>query len=540
MRQTIIRTVTVTLIAALILTGCSFQPQGYFAVPDERWSLNGKAYEKEGLLAAANAGPVEFSFAADYVDGTTGLLLGTPYIYTWIRLSAKGKSLYEAGSKERKALCAAPRFALLSFTPQKGDRVEIDALLKTRNGVARPYAALGNERALLEAAAKKSALRIALSALNLLLFGVFAFSFALRRRSGFPSRTITFGFLNLALALVYSLGTPLFILYARNYWAVSLLEDCAYFFLTPLVLAFITETVFIRNRFVSAAKTILFIEASCASGFSILSITFFSGAFYAAIYIASDILSIAICLGALIYLAPRAFVRKKSNRLVAAGILVFAVCAALDLVYSDFSNRSTELAIAQIGFFAMTAALGMTAIGRFDRLKWRLEDLEKNPEQNQPSGAITSPIDGTRPDSESACGGESASARRRRKIAADENLHEKISYLLDVERVWNEDSLTLPQFADLVGAPPHDVTLFVNEQFGDNFTAVINGRRMEEAKRLLAETDYTVLRVALESGFSSKSAFYRCFREAAKISPVEFRLASKSPKARSAASTQGS
>lgn len=63
----------------------------------------------------------------------------------------------------------------------------------------------------------------------------------------------------------------------------------------------------------------------------------------------------------------------------------------------------------------------------------------------------------------------------------------------------------------------------------ENFSTFINRLRIEEAKLLLKNEDYnnyTIVAIALESGFNSKTAFYNTFKKHTGVSPSEYK---KSP-----------
>ena len=68
-------------------------------------------------------------------------------------------------------------------------------------------------------------------------------------------------------------------------------------------------------------------------------------------------------------------------------------------------------------------------------------------------------------------------------------------------------------------------TLF-NQNSIDSFSVYLNKLRVSKAKKLLLSEDYegyTIIVVVLESGFNSKSAFYRVFKEHTGITPLEYR-----------------
>jgi AraC-like DNA-binding protein len=59
-----------------------------------------------------------------------------------------------------------------------------------------------------------------------------------------------------------------------------------------------------------------------------------------------------------------------------------------------------------------------------------------------------------------------------------------------------------------------------------NFYDLINGYRVEEAKRLLLDTknrNYTILSVGFEAGFNSKTTFNTVFKKFTGHTPTDFR-----------------
>jgi AraC-like DNA-binding protein len=59
-----------------------------------------------------------------------------------------------------------------------------------------------------------------------------------------------------------------------------------------------------------------------------------------------------------------------------------------------------------------------------------------------------------------------------------------------------------------------------------NFYDLVNGYRVEEAKRLLLDpknTNYTILSVGFEAGFNSKTTFNTVFKKFTGLTPTDFR-----------------
>ncbi len=70
------------------------------------------------------------------------------------------------------------------------------------------------------------------------------------------------------------------------------------------------------------------------------------------------------------------------------------------------------------------------------------------------------------------------------------------------------------------------LSLIINNIAGKSFTDYLNEMRVEQAKSLLLDLDYsnyTITSIGLESGFNSKSTFYTVFKKHTGYTPVEFK-----------------
>ncbi|MBG8553707.1 helix-turn-helix domain-containing protein [Hymenobacter guriensis] len=86
-------------------------------------------------------------------------------------------------------------------------------------------------------------------------------------------------------------------------------------------------------------------------------------------------------------------------------------------------------------------------------------------------------------------------------------------------------SLTIHELAGGLQLPPHVLSKVINEGFGQNFFDFVNAYRVEEFKQLMTTPraqQYTLLALALEVGFNSKSAFNRAFKKQTDQTPREY------------------
>lgn len=85
--------------------------------------------------------------------------------------------------------------------------------------------------------------------------------------------------------------------------------------------------------------------------------------------------------------------------------------------------------------------------------------------------------------------------------------------------------LTLSELAAQINTQPHVLSKTINEHYGKNFFELINGYRIDEFKKLVEQekfSHYTLLALAYEVGFNSKTAFNRSFKKITKQTPKEY------------------
>jgi AraC-like DNA-binding protein len=99
-----------------------------------------------------------------------------------------------------------------------------------------------------------------------------------------------------------------------------------------------------------------------------------------------------------------------------------------------------------------------------------------------------------------------------------------LNRLMDEERVYTDDQLTLRDLADELAITPHQLSQLLNDRLNTNFNTFVNQYRIRDAKEmLLSQPEKTVLAISLEVGFNSKSAFYEAFARFTGMSPQNFR-----------------
>jgi AraC-like DNA-binding protein len=102
--------------------------------------------------------------------------------------------------------------------------------------------------------------------------------------------------------------------------------------------------------------------------------------------------------------------------------------------------------------------------------------------------------------------------------------------LMDSEKLFLDSRLSIKTVADKLGMSVNHLSQVINQQSGKNFFKFINEYRVEEAKKLLLDQSnkkYTILAIAYDCGFNSKSSFNTIFKQFSGKTPSDFMENSK-------------
>ncbi|TAA45837.1 helix-turn-helix domain-containing protein [Corallincola spongiicola] len=103
----------------------------------------------------------------------------------------------------------------------------------------------------------------------------------------------------------------------------------------------------------------------------------------------------------------------------------------------------------------------------------------------------------------------------------------KLLLLIEEQRPYLSANITLGRLADMMQWSTHQTSQVINAGFDENFHQFINRFRVEQAKSLLIQPEssaLTVLDIAYQSGFNSKSSFNSFFKKLTGMTPSQFRL----------------
>lgn len=108
---------------------------------------------------------------------------------------------------------------------------------------------------------------------------------------------------------------------------------------------------------------------------------------------------------------------------------------------------------------------------------------------------------------------------------------------------WRSAELTLGDLAQLVGTTTHKLSEVLNTRVQQSFHDYVNGFRVHEVQRQLARPESasrTLLAIAQDAGFASKSTFNSVFRRVAGMTPSQWRAERTAADAAASAGEQSS
>lgn len=85
------------------------------------------------------------------------------------------------------------------------------------------------------------------------------------------------------------------------------------------------------------------------------------------------------------------------------------------------------------------------------------------------------------------------------------------------------DNITLEDVANHVHLNPAYFSSLFKQSAGSSFKEYLNMVRIEESKRLLANTDYSIIDIAIATGFEDQSYFSKVFKKYTGLTPKQYR-----------------
>lgn len=107
-------------------------------------------------------------------------------------------------------------------------------------------------------------------------------------------------------------------------------------------------------------------------------------------------------------------------------------------------------------------------------------------------------------------------------------LEKKVINSLTKEKLYANEEFGLSVWAKHLGISQHQLSEFLNSHLKKSFFQLVNQARIREAKELIVlDPKKSILNIAFEVGFPSKSTFYDSFRKETGMTPQEYRKNAK-------------
>lgn len=118
------------------------------------------------------------------------------------------------------------------------------------------------------------------------------------------------------------------------------------------------------------------------------------------------------------------------------------------------------------------------------------------------------------------------SKNNTKKVKENDSEDSKIKNLIRSKKLYLNPKLSLQDIADILHLNVSYTSHSFNKSSKLSFPQYVNRLRIKHAKNILLDEEfknYTLVSIALESGFNSKSAFYTAFKKETGLTPTEFR-----------------
>ncbi|PJE03142.1 MAG: hypothetical protein CK427_05430 [Leptospira sp.] len=183
------------------------------------------------------------------------------------------------------------------------------------------------------------------------------------------------------------------------------------------------------------------------------------------------------------------------------GLVLFLIFAFLELGIS-YLSKNLEVPLLSFGLFCFLLPLGEFSIHQFFRLETQIQNVKEI--QNLREDRVKE------------------STKSRISNINEKEVIEKMQNLLENEKIFLDENLTLRKLAKHLKIREDQVSYIINHNYKVTFTNLLNNYRINEAKILLRNKDTNILNIAYSVGFQSKSNFNSIFKKITKMTPTEF------------------
>ena len=118
---------------------------------------------------------------------------------------------------------------------------------------------------------------------------------------------------------------------------------------------------------------------------------------------------------------------------------------------------------------------------------------------------------------------DSKYARSALSPEGSDSIVAELRSLMDSERLYLQSGLSIHDLSERMSVSTNYLSQAINQTTNDNFFEFVNAYRVEHAATALRNSSTSVLEIAMNAGFNSKSAFYTAFKRHKSMTPSEYR-----------------
>jgi AraC-like DNA-binding protein len=116
----------------------------------------------------------------------------------------------------------------------------------------------------------------------------------------------------------------------------------------------------------------------------------------------------------------------------------------------------------------------------------------------------------------------------RSNLSAEKRMEyvDRLSSFMNSHKPYLNSTLTLEELAKMIDLSPRLLSQIINEEHKQSFFDYINSQRVEEVKKKLIDRNnnhLTIVALAMDSGFNSKSTFNEVFKKLGGVTPSVFK-----------------
>lgn len=111
-------------------------------------------------------------------------------------------------------------------------------------------------------------------------------------------------------------------------------------------------------------------------------------------------------------------------------------------------------------------------------------------------------------------------------LQEEQKLLAELQDFMESKKPYRNSDISLAKLSSKTGIPQYLLSRIINGHLGQNFFDFINEYRVKEVCKRLSQPDqhrYTILSLAMDAGFNSKSSFNTAFRKSTGLTPSEYK-----------------